>query len=369
LLVALGAAGLAGYLWWHQYATVTQPPEPLEMPDYTAQIEQQGRQLESRINSALSELRNSQGETRSAMEQDLDEVKRQNARLKADREGLDETLANVEQASRRSVSAFERRLGHLETSIAALADDRTDTTDQLALAEAEYLMRAATERLSLFNDPRGASRALELAAEQMSSVDDPIYSTVRQTLANHRQALSALELPDRVALSTQLLALARSSVEWPLDARRSLSSSGANLLIPEAEEEGWWPRFKSVLSNVVVVHREKETATVLLTLEEERLLRENVRLQLQVAQLAAARGEQALFESSMGAVTDWINEYYEPDAEPIAAALSQLQALKATNLNPELPDISPALRQLRSIRATETLADRVRPAAAAEDTP
>ncbi|MFK7957162.1 MAG: uroporphyrinogen-III C-methyltransferase [Lysobacterales bacterium] len=369
LLIALGAAGLSGYMWWNQYATVTQPPKELELPDYTAQIEQQGRQLESRITSALGELRSSQGEARSAMEQDLDEVKRQNERLRADREGVESTLANVEQASRRSVSAFERRLGHLETSISALADDRADPTDQLALSEAEYLLRAATERLSLFNDPRGASRALELAAEQMNAVNDPIYSTVRQTLANHRQALTTLQLPDRVALSTELLALARSSVEWPLDARRSLSTSGANLLIPEAEEQGWWPRFKSVLSNVVVVHREKETATVLLTLEEERLLRENVRLQLQVAQLAAARGEQALFESSIGAVTDWINEYYEPSAEPIAAALTQLEGLAATNLNPTLPDISPALRQLRSIRATETLADRVSTPAPSEPTP
>ncbi len=381
LLIALGAAGLAGYQWWNQSTGASQAAPSADLPDYAGLITEQGEQLKKQLDgrlssgltelrsgldqlgtdvtamrSALTELRSSQGEARGTVEQSLDEVKREAQRLRADREGLESSLVEVQESSRRSVSAFERRLGHLETSISALANNRTDNAKQLALAESEYLLRAASERLSLFDDPQGAGRALALAAEQLSSVDDPIFSTVRQTLANHRQALNQLELPDRVALSTQLLAMARSSVEWPLDARRSLNSSGANLLIPEAEEQGWWPRFKSVLSNVVVVHREKETATVLLTLEEERLLRENVRLQLQVAQLAAARGEQALYESSIGAVTDWIGEYYEPTAEPIAAALAQLEALAATELKPKLPDISQALRQLRNIRATETLA-------------
>ncbi len=398
LLLALGAAGLSGYQWYQGYSAAA-PAEQAELPDYsgliaqrsqevenrlTTRVEQlesqlasqerqlgtrmdgQGDELESRVESALSELRKSLGEARSAMEQDLDEVKRQNQRLRADREGLDATLAGIEESSRRSASAIERRLGHVESSMGALADTRGDAASQLALAETEYLLRAATERLSLFADAEGASRALALAAEQLSSVDDPIYSTVRQALAEHRQALSQLELPDRVALSTELLALARSSAEWPLDARRSLNTSGANLLVPETTEEGWWARFKSVLSNVVVVHREKETATVLLTLEEERLLRENIRLQLQVAQLAAARGEQALFESSVAAVHDWITEYYQTTAEPGADALTRLAALAGTRLSPELPDISGALRQLRSIRATEDLADRAAPVGGAE---
>lgn len=377
LLLAAGAAGLSGYMWTlRDAATVSQQPlEMPDLPDYSAAIDAQasalqtqGQQLESRLNAAVSELRTTVGDARTALETDLNEVKRQNERLRAEREGLDSGLADVEQNTRRAVSGFERRLGHLETSISALADRRTDTTSELALAEAEYLLRAASERLSLFDDPQGAGRALALAAEQLQAVNDPIYNTVRQSLANHRQALNQLQLPDRVALSTELLALARSSVDWPLDARRSLNTSGANLLVPEATEEGWWPRFKSVLSNVVVVHREKETATVLLTLEEERLLRENIRLQLQVAQLAAARGEQALFESSISAVRDWMNEYYEVSAEPVAQALSSLDSLASTELSPALPDISQALRQLRNIRSTENLAGQM-PTAADEATP
>ncbi|MEM9531177.1 MAG: uroporphyrinogen-III C-methyltransferase [Pseudomonadota bacterium] len=372
-LIALAALGASGYLWWQQNnAPAAETAEPV---DYAALIDQQvtdrlGRQgntLKQEVDQTLEALESRVSQARSALESDLSEVQRQNERLRAERQGLESSMADLEEGNRRLLTAFERRLGHLEKSIAALADTRTDTTDQLALSEAEYLLRAANERLGLFRDPEGARRALTLAGQQLASVNDPIYVNVRQEVANHLEALAQLRLPDRVALSTRLLALARSSAEWPLDARRSLNTSGANLLVPEQDEEGYWPRFKSVLSNVVVVHREKETETVLLTLEEERLLRENVRLQLQVAQLAAARGEQELFASSIGAVRDWLNEYYQASEPAIAGALNELDALETVDLNPALPDISGALRQLRAVRTTETLADSVGEPAATDE--
>lgn len=365
-LLALAALGASGYLWWQQNNAPAQA-EAAEPVDYAALIDQQvterlGRQgntLKQEVDQTLEALESRVSQARSALESDLSEVQRQNERLRAERQGLESSMVDLEEGNRRLLTAFERRLGHLEKSIAALADTRTDTTDQLALSEAEYLLRAANERLGLFRDPEGARRALTLAGQQLAAVDDPIYVNVRQEVANHLEALGQLRLPDRVALSTRLLALARSSAEWPLDARRSLNTSGANLLVPEQDEEGYWPRFKSVLSNVVVVHREKETETVLLTLEEERLLRENVRLQLQVAQLAAARGEQELFASSIGAVRDWLKEYYQASEPAIAGALNELDALETVDLNPALPDISGALRQLRAVRTTEALADGV----------
>ena len=348
LLLSLAALTASGYLWWKQLSEVTRPAET---PDYEALIAQQGQALEQRLSGTVERARDQ-------LEQRLAEVERSAERLRAERQSLDSALADLEAGNRRTISAFERRLGHLESGVAAMADTRTDTGDEMALAEAEYLMRAASERLQLFNDPKGAQRALALALEQLDTVDDPIYLTARRTLVTHQQDLAQLKLPDRVALSGRLLGLARSSVQWPLDARRSLNATGSNLLVPEEGEDGWWPKMKAVLSNVVVVHREKDTATVLLTLEEERLLRENVRLQLQVAQLAAARGEQPLFDASIAAVKDWMDEYYDGASLDVGEAKERLEELAAVDLNPPLPDITLALRQLRSVRATEDLAER-----------
>ncbi len=356
LIISLGAAGGTGFLWYQStQAPEIEIPEFPEPPDVAGEVERRvqplARQLEELSSGSASELAG---------------MKRELERRAAAQEGVDRSIATVEETTRRAVSGVERRLGRLEGSLTALADTRSNVSDELALSETEYLMRAADERLRLFNDPVGAERALAMAMNQLKTVDDPSYATVRQTLASHIQSLKQVDLPDRVALSGRLLTLARDSAAWPIDARRSLQVSGANLLTPEETDEGWWARFKGVLSSVVVVHREKETETVLLTLEEERLLRENMRLQLQVAQLAAVRGEQPLYEASIDAVTGWLTDYYEAGDSGVTAAREQLVELRDINLNPELPDISPALRQLSNIRSTAALADSV-PAAAVED--
>ena len=149
-----------------------------------------------------------------------------------------------------------------------------------------------------------------------------------------------------------MLALARGAAQWPLDSRRSLQADGPNVLEPSPEEQGWWPRLKSVLSSAVTVHREQQTATVLLTLEEERLLRENLRLQLQVAQLAAVRAEQALYADAMNLVSEWLREYYDREAAEVSDALHTLEELGQVELDPELPQITTALRLLRNLQTS-----------------
>lgn len=343
LLLALGAGAGTGYLWWQerQRLEVALP----EIPDVATEVERRTRPLQT----ALDELR---GE----LDQSVAGIRREAERLAAGRDGVDRALARIEEDATRSFSGLERRIANLEAGLATLADARSNTTAELALVETEFLLRSASERLRLFNDPRGAQTALSLAQARLESLDDPVYAGVRQTLAGHVQALRSVELPDRVALSGRLLALAGNSVEWPLDARRSLQVSGTNLLTPSAADAGLWQRFKEVLSSVVVVHREKQAEAVLLTLEEERLLRENVRLQLQVAQLAAVRGEQSLYGSAIDTVSGWLGQYYDAESALVSDALGQLAELRQIDLNPELPDISAALKQLRSVRAADALA-------------
>jgi uncharacterized protein HemX len=245
----------------------------------------------------------------------------------------------------------------MEGAVAQLKQQGLSSERGLGVIEAEFLMRMAGERLTLFADSRGALRALELADAQLRALDDPVYTGVRQALAGEIEALRAVDLPDRVAVSGRLLRLATASPEWPLDARRSLGAESPNLLQPQASEQGWWARAKEVMSNIVVVHRENPDEMVLLTLEEERLLRENVQLQLQVAQLAAVRGEDGLYGSAIQLVRDWLQRYYDAESVNVSEALKSLDELAGLDLNPELPNISGALTRLRNLQAAAPMAE------------
>ena len=313
--------------------------------DYSAQIS-------SAADAARSELANSVQSLQLQIEENTRSVLQ---RLAADNAALGENLNRLQADWRLDRSGLERRLEITESSVAKLADMRLDSARSLGLAEVDYLLRLANERLQLFADPVGALKALKLAAAQLRALDDPVFNSVRQALAAEVQSLESVETPDRVAISGRLLALARGATQWPLDSRRSLQAAGHNVLEPAPEEEGWWPRVKSVLSNAVTVHREQKTETVLLTLEEERLLRENLRLQLQVAQLAAVRAEQALYADAVAQVSEWLREYYDREAAEVGDAVQALEELGQIDLDPDLPQITTALLLLRNLQTAYEL--------------
>lgn len=345
LVLSLAACGAVAYLWWQGQQQAVEAVEVVEPVDYSIEIRRVENELRSQLADSIDQLKRQIEAGGRAAQQ----------RLNAENALLADRLSRLQAELRSDRSGLERRMAMAESSVAKLAEMRLDSARSLGLAEAEYLLRLANERLHLFQDPAGALKSLQLAAAQLRALDDPVFNSVRQALAVEIQSLEAVKMPDRVAISGRLLALARSASQWQLDSRRSLQAQGHNVLEPSPEEEGWWPRLKSVLSSAVTVHRDQQTATVLLTLDEERLLRENLRLQLQVAQLAAVRAEQALYGDAIALVSEWLREYYDRESAAVGDALKALDELSQVNLNPELPQITIALRLLRNLQTAYEL--------------
>jgi uroporphyrin-3 C-methyltransferase len=342
LLFSLAACAAVAYLWWQGQQQVIETIEPV---DYSAQIRTVEEDLRSQLADSIEALKRQVESDNRAVQQ----------RLGAETASLGDNLNRLQADIRSDRSGLERRMEMAESSVAKLAEMRLDSARSLGLAEAEYLLRLANERLQLFQDPAGALKALKLSAAQLRALDDPVFNSVRQALAVEIQSLVSVNMPDRVEISGRLLALARGAADWQLDSRRSLQAQGANVLEPSPQEEGWWPRLKSVLSSAVTVHRDQQTATVLLTLDEERLLRENLRLQLQVAQLAAVRAEQALYSDAIALVAEWLRDYYDRETAAVGDALAALEELGQVDLDPTLPEINTALRLLRNLQTAYEL--------------
>ena len=86
-------------------------------------------------------------------------------------------------------------------------------------------------------------------------------------------------------------------------------------------------------------------------LSRDLYLQENLRLQLEAARASLARRDRALYQGTLSAALDWVNEFAARDAELSVAFRQRLHALAAVDIRPPLPDISASLRMLERRRA------------------
>ncbi len=344
LFISMALVGWELYQWWvsKQAAEPEQNFAALQ-EDLQRAVADMNSNLDRRIEQARAE-----------MDEGKAEGERSAARIEAQMAGVERELGRIADDSRRGRSGIDQRIASIEDALARVNRRKDTGEDVLLVSEVDFLLRAANERLNLYMDVAGAKRAMQAAMERLRMVQDPVYESIRQDIATELGNLENTEIPDRVAISGTLLSLARASESWPLDARRTLKASGSNLLKPQdvSEQDSLWDDFRGLLSEVVTVHEAGDTDAVeLLTLEEERLLRENVQLQLQVAQLAATRGDTELFRSALRAVAEWVTRYYDTEAENVQRAGERVLELAKVELNPDLPDLGPVLTRLRNLRA------------------
>jgi len=265
-------------------------------------------------------------------------------------QSLEEKLA----AQRELIATQQRQIDHNARELLE-AGNRT-RTDWL-LAEAEYLLRIANQRLQIEKDIGGALSALKAADEVLAESDDIGVYPVRQQLARELLALKGIENVDRTGLYLTLEA-SIDSVNQLTDqaliheaAPGFVAGDGGATL--EATEGGpgvlaqAWSQFTDTLSRVVVVRRLDEPVKPLLSPDQSAYARLNLQLMLEEAEMAVLRGNQALYERALAKARAAIQDWYNPENPRVGALTDTLAELAERNVDPDLPDISKSLELLK----------------------
>ncbi len=278
-------------------------------------------------------------------------------RLQSFKDRLDEDLAANERG-RRGADDQQRKLASaqaaLEDALGVLRAQIGRSQDEWVLAEAQYLLRIANQRAQLQRDTLTAAESLRSADQRLQSLADPGLNAVREQIAGEIAALEAVAQPDLAGIALTLDSLAAQVTQWPLKDRhapRSLAVTREN--IPAAAND-WRSRVEGVVTNIwealrslVVVRRNDTPVAPLLAPEQEFFLSENLRLQLNIARLAALQGDTASYRSSLKAALVWVQTHFADAAPTVLAAQTELQRLAGLDVYPEMPDISTSLRLLR----------------------
>lgn len=317
LLALLLAAGSGYYLW-----------------DQQQQLAAGQRTLAS--SAALAERAEQLAATDSALQQRLQSVSQDaDANVEALRQQL-ETL-------QRAQATVQERLGRLDVQTQA-------RHGEWLRAEAAYLANLAVIRISLQHDVDGALAALKMADELLSRLNSRAIAE-RQAVNRTINRLVAIDVPDTPELVRRIDTLVSKIDILPLN--QPLDEAMLQQEAPPADIESapadWrarleraWQRFRDTLGQLVLVQRGKP-AEPLIVPEERYFLYHNLRLRLEAARLALIQGNEAIYQSSLNRAAEWLERYYLRGEPAVDAALAEIAALRAIDIQPDLPDLAPLL--------------------------
>ncbi|MFC6634076.1 uroporphyrinogen-III C-methyltransferase [Microbulbifer taiwanensis] len=265
-----------------------------------------------------------------------------------------EALRNQIQLQSRTLVQMQQQLATLQRSVAAqgsrLGELGNVSRDDWQLAEADYLLRLANQRLMLERDSRAALGLLEEVDGILRQVDMPDLFGVRQQLARDIAALKLVENIDREGLYLQLGALEDQLIRVSIQPQFDLATRdpAENKTQTEtADTPAWrrsWHNFSQFVRDSVRV-RDGDIDPVLLSPQSEARFRQGLRLNMEQAQLALLRGDSSVYKDALRSAREQLLEY-GADNRQRAVLLRELEALGKQPIEADLPSLAASQRAL-----------------------
>jgi uroporphyrin-3 C-methyltransferase len=330
LVVSIIALGASGYLYW---------------------------QSMQKMQSDTSTIASLQADMKQAVEEAKAQVTDAKALVTSQVNSVNQNLTMLQNQSSKEQKGIEELQARLTQSIQQVMAKQTNSRKDWLLAETEYLLRLANQRILMENTSEGALALLKSADKILKETDDVSIYAVRKALASDIAALESVPTFDLEGSYLKLAALNEQVNNLrliPLTDKNKLPSL-IKEVTPESVSEAWtqdlkesWAKAVDKLEKLVVIQHRDEKIEPLLSPEQTYYLQQNLHLMLEQAQLSLLQKKQTAFDRSLEKAEGWINTYFEEKDPTTQALLRGIGELKSLKISPEMPDISGSLNALKS---------------------
>lgn len=328
VLLALMALGGSAYQFWLSQSSGDQIAMLEELVDHQ-------RQQAQRFQNAVDKLQSDTQAALSSRDQDIAAVKL----------ALTEANAMLEGHARRLLSLT------------------ATTTDDWRLAEVEYLLRLANQRILISKDGVTALSLLGVSDQILLELGDPRLLAVREAIANDRAAISLVGQHDLEGVFLELSALAKQINQLPLlIVPEFVASQNQAAAFEDASQTApqWLQKIEAVahstwneLKSLIVVQRGEVDIKPLLPPEQQYYLRSNLRLLLNQAQLALLDGRQQPYRESLSIAVGWLRDYFPQSEEANRQMLAAIERLADIPVSSDYPDVSASLMAIKAFIAEQ----------------
>ncbi len=257
-------------------------------------------------------------------------------------------LAGLESRSAELDARIQQLDSMLSEQRAELARFSSNDRESWLMAEAEYLLRLANQRLIMTGDVSSAVKLIKSADEILVELDDVGLHSARAAIAADLAAIRALPQIDTQGLYLRLAALTE-------------QASGLVIFeLPEVDDriapvpaDDWQGRLRQgyeaalqKLSDYIVIRRRDVPMEALMDPQWEGLVRQNLRMLMEQAQVALLSGNARLYRESLQRAEYWVGEFFESDEAAAQAMAREIRLLMDQPVAVEVPDISRSLNTL-----------------------
>ncbi|HFD11950.1 MAG TPA: enzyme of heme biosynthesis [Crenotrichaceae bacterium] len=234
------------------------------------------------------------------------------------------------------------------------------------VADAEYLLSVANERLQLTQDINTTIMALEAADHRLRESGDGGVFKVRAEIGEEISSLKKVKSTDIVGLMSQLSILQKSAntLQLSLPTINAIPPSDQETPQQVTNNKDATPLDKAVdrvltdLKGMVIIRKRDPNTITVLQPEEARIIREDYLIRLDMAKSALARRNETEFVTSLSSAKDWLEEHFNTQTSDVKTALQTIEKLMQTRLRSQLPDISRSLKMLRDVTKFRLNADQ-----------
>ncbi|MFT4561054.1 MAG: uroporphyrin-3 C-methyltransferase [Gammaproteobacteria bacterium] len=241
----------------------------------------------------------------------------------------------------------------LQRSVGALYEKETQTSVDWVLAETEYLVLAATQRLALERDVETAIAALRAADQRLRSAEHPDLIPIREQIIKDITALEGVNQPPVETLAIYLATEIGRVDDLPTKPIAEEVTPFSSTRAGEYAAEDWRRLGYAIWSDLVDLVEVKDADlpdSVLFDPELRYFLRQNLKIELASARLAVLRHDKGNLGASVDLINVLLENYYDTSHAKVKNLTKTLNEAKETDLMPAMPSITSSLDVIRKYR-------------------
>jgi uroporphyrin-3 C-methyltransferase len=351
LLIILAVAGVGFYLFW--------------------QLRAQQDNLGGEVNKGDMQLIELSKQI-SGYQAQLAAIQSQLATVEADVAGKEthftKTLADFSKLHNEKLDSTRNELN---SAISQVQRQLGKTRGDWLIADAEYLLSVANQRLYLMGDVNTTREALEAADQRLRESGDAGAFKVREQIAKDISAIRNVAVADVVGMYASIQSLQDQvdalTLYLPYTGKAPAQSKPA----PEpADKEGQNLLDSALgqLEGVVTLRHIEHPIKEILTPEEAQFIREQLRVKLEMVKIALVQQNEKLYQSGLADAKKWTEQNFAKNAET-DKFIAELDKFNALKIRSHFPDISLSLKMLRDITKLRLEADKAMPSSSEKAKP